>query len=92
MNIIAAGLYEGKAIGGPRDGVKLSASLQWDGRIRKQTKEGETTSTTYPGFYKWMDASLDEFGSNYTWVWQPDKEHSLSPERGRPRKGYHQSW
>lgn len=31
--IVALPMLEGKAMGGPRNGVKLSASVKWDGRL-----------------------------------------------------------
>lgn len=33
-------VHEGKAFGGPRDGVKLKASARWDGVLEKYRDEG----------------------------------------------------
>lgn len=39
-----------KAVGGPRDGVKLSAVVTWDGIVRYITNHG---IHMHPGHYKW---------------------------------------
>lgn len=39
-------VYEGKAFGGPRDGIKLKASARWDGKLR----DNDT------GHYEWRGA------------------------------------
>lgn len=33
-------VHEGKAFGGPLDGVKLKASARWDGKLAKHVDEG----------------------------------------------------
>lgn len=63
-------LAEGTAKGGPRDGVKLSASTGWDGRVLKRTGK-----QPYPGRYKWN-------GRN--WVWEPEKEPKEKAEPQAP--------
>lgn len=49
----------GKAKGGPRDGVKLTAEHAWDGLVR--TGDGKF-DTYYSGYYYWSV-------SQQTWVW-----------------------
>lgn len=57
--------YEGKAIGGPRDGVKLTAPLSWNGKIRLPEARVTSSSTNYPGTYV-----FDEY--EWVWTWFPD--------------------
>jgi hypothetical protein len=59
-------MYEGLAIGGPRDGVKLTAQPDWDGRIAfyDRTPFHTPVQRHHPGRYKW-DTALN------TWVWYP---------------------
>lgn len=56
-------MVEGTARGGPRDGVKLTASPNWDGRVKVPGKEIEgRESHFYPGYYKWTGKD---------WLWLP---------------------
>lgn len=60
----------GIAIGGPRDGIKLSAELTWDGRIEKHSGfNGGVVKKYYSGRYKWSAAVPG-------WCWQPDSTSS----------------
>lgn len=43
-----------KAIGGPRDKIKLSASARWDGLVYKHNKGGHVP---YNGRYEWKRES-----------------------------------
>ncbi len=56
-------MYEGVAQGGPRDGVKLSAPLAWDGLVLMKVTEG--ARHYYQGRYEWHRL-------NEHWVWKPD--------------------
>lgn len=38
-------VHEGRAHGGPRDGIKLKASARWDGRLANH----------FDGYYAWVD-------------------------------------
>lgn len=69
-------MLTGKAVGGPRDGVRLSAGVSWDGRVALK-REGNTGSSTlwHPGRYVWQDE---------TWTWQPSE-----PQQRCPRCGMH---
>lgn len=55
-------MWEGKAVGGPRDGVKVGAGPRWDGRVAKNEGKG----TYWPGRYKW------DYEELHTWVWKPE--------------------
>lgn len=58
-------MYEGFAMGGPRDGVKLTAGARWDGRV--QTPEATAKVPKYfKGRYEW-DWDFR------AWVWHADK-------------------
>jgi hypothetical protein len=62
-------MLEGSAVGGPRDGVKLSAGPGWNGKIKRKSigsNEPEPTKQEafYPGYYQW--------DPHYGWVWIPD--------------------
>lgn len=67
-------MMTGYAIGGPRNNVKLSAPLVWDGRIRlKSPKDAQQQPTStelrkafYPGRYKWNP-------DYQQWIWISDK-------------------
>jgi hypothetical protein len=55
-------MYEGKARGGPRNGIKLTAGARWDGRVKLPGKEMEGKSSHfYKGYYQWT-------GSDWLWV------------------------
>lgn len=47
------GMLIGYAQGGPRNGVKLSAGIDWDGRI-PMPREGVGAQKFYPGHYEWV--------------------------------------
>lgn len=53
----------GRAVGGPRDGVRLTADRMWDGRIRMPSRAGQGEHRDvnwHDGHYVWHD----------TWVWE----------------------
>lgn len=60
-------MYAGKAIGGPLDGVKLTAALSWDGRVR--TSDARVVDY-HRGHYAWSKV-------RGTWCWRdtPFPEH-----------------
>lgn len=58
-------MYEGVGVGGPRNGIKLSAGPTWDGRIKKKGNENKNDNGAYHrGRYIW-DADLQ------VWEWFP---------------------
>jgi len=60
-------LHEGKAVGGPRDGAKLSAERNWDGMVlRPQGSHASNKPKPYPGRYVYQMA-------NGTWFWVANK-------------------
>ena len=82
------GMLEGKAKGGPRDGVKLSAPPRWDGRVRMPGSAANHNVTDpesmrvkfYQGHYDWKPLRWTEV---HTWVWVP---HHVAdqPKRNKP--------
>lgn len=71
-------MHAGIARGGPRAGVKITASITWDGKVEKPNgSESQGTGAIasqrryYPGRYFW------EFSAN-TWVWETAEERKLS--------------
>ncbi len=70
----------GIGIGGPRNGIKLSAPIGWDGRIREPSAQGDNEGAIkryYPGRYFWH-------GSIPAWVWAPETEPRRVPPRAGP--------
>lgn len=61
-------LITGIGIGGPRNGVKLSAPPTWNGMVRKNPKNSNSPDTgdPYPGRYVY-DPVVD------AWVWTEPK-------------------
>lgn len=61
-------LITGVAVGGPRNGVKLSASSAWNGVVRKNVKDASSPDSgePYPGRYV-FDIRLN------SWVWDDTK-------------------
>lgn len=58
-------MYEGRAVGGPRNGVKLSAGHSWDGivyRATRQHDEYHSMRRAHPGRYIWQ-------ATDGTWLW-----------------------
>lgn len=55
----------GKALGGPRAGVKLAAERNWDG-IVMQPMRNNRAQKFYSGRYRW-DSTLQ------IWKWNPDQ-------------------
>lgn len=72
-------MYEGKALGGPRDGVKLTAELSWDGMV-EQPRKANTGITYYPGHYQWNSRTG-------RWVWA-----ERLPTPSRTCKGQFHRW
>jgi hypothetical protein len=69
-------MLDGIAIGGPRDGVKLSAGESWNGRVpmpRPDTATSVSTVRWYPGRYIWSVRRA-------TWLWE------VIPEPKAPTK------
>jgi hypothetical protein len=56
---------EGKAQGGPRDGIKLMCPLSWDGRV-EQPRNVSGPIRYYAGWYGWDE----DFQA---WIWHSDK-------------------
>jgi len=56
-------MFEGRATGGPLDGVKLTAPYEWDGIVNIPRKSSMQAKTYYPGRYKWHFAKQ-------LWEWQ----------------------
>lgn len=73
-------MREGIAHGGPRDKVKLSAGVGWDGRIKKPglygTDNSQISRGTYYGRYAWS-------GVLKAWLWVPDVDSRLTDLRIR---------
>jgi len=71
-------LLEGVAIGGPRDGAKLSCPSNWDGRILKRGP-----NTYFKGHYRYN-------AETSSWVWNDRPAELPLPPKGnnvgRPRK------
>jgi hypothetical protein len=79
-------MLAGRAIGGPRDGVRLEAHPTWDGRILIPSKAAEHRPdrdtapddrrgrTYHPGRYAW-----DSERSTWAWV------NVETPDAGTPR-------
>jgi len=56
-------MISGKAIGGPLDGVKVTAGVSWFGTIPTHRLRADALVRYYPGRYVWnIDKSC--------WVWQ----------------------
>lgn len=53
-------MYRGIARGGPRDSIKLTASLGWDGLITRSDR------SYYSGKYVWSFRKFE-------WIWVGDK-------------------
>lgn len=68
-------MLEGKASGGPRNGVKLSCPSRWDGRVMLPRVGYTGGLGYYPGFYKW-DTDFQ------MWVWRPNRETSQPKKKG----------
>lgn len=83
-------MLEGIAKGGPRNGIRLSASPRWDGRVRKPTSKlnhGVTDPESmrvsfYQGHYVWKPVSTPPTFYE-TWVWIT---HQVAdqPKRNKP--------
>jgi len=72
-------MLSGKAIGGPRDGVRLEALPTWDGRITVHSTtavEDKRGRGHHPGRYTWDPDQT-------TWVWVADA--AKSPRTGTQR-------
>lgn len=56
-------MLTGVAVGGPRDGIKLSAGVGWTGHVRDRrvVKPGSSKVINFPGRYIWCDG---------TWIWK----------------------
>lgn len=77
-----ATLIDAMAVGGPRDGVKLSASRTWDGRIEIPAKYEQSAhghkpkfirSNWHPGKYVLKLRFDKDTGVTYfEWVWIDD--------------------
>lgn len=66
-------MYGGRAQGGPRDGIRISAGGMWDGRIVKPKKPKSNGNLYYhTGAYRWS-LTLS------TWVWHSDSEVLCAP-------------
>lgn len=77
---MASEMVEGRAVGGPRDGIMLTASPNWDGRVQRSGKARQHNTTElqyYDGYYKWHDI-------NGVWKWKDG-------ELGKPKKRSSQS-
>lgn len=74
---------DGVAIGGPRTGVRLTASPNWSGRVRYAGRTRDHTPHYYPGNYVW-NAALN------TWVWValPAKAPAKRASKRVPRTDY----
>jgi len=60
----------GKAVGGPRDGIKLTAGVDWDGRVQVFTTsapDDKRGRTYHKGRYIWSDVTS-------TWNWRADEK------------------
>lgn len=55
-------MAKGKARGGPRDGITLEASPNWDGIVRRSSGKN---SIPYKGKYEWR-------GDH--WLWKPNEK------------------
>lgn len=83
-------MHTGVAVGGPRNRVKLSAPLSWNGRIKIPSKDGlESTLTDYPGYYNWQTLPGSDFEDviSVTWVWIPSEPHTTQDgkNKGHPQ-------
>lgn len=80
-------LLVGKAVGGPRAGVKLECPPTWDGRILKPRKPSRLGESMHePGKYAWDE----EQG---VWIWEPavdELTHRRDGNRGVCGEG--RSW
>ena len=57
-----AEMVSGKAVGGPKDGIKLTAPISWDGIVYPIQRGIKPVCKPYPGKYRWKEA---------TWRWEP---------------------
>lgn len=65
----------GVGVGGPRDGVRLTASTDWDGRVQKPgTFADGSVKRYYPGRYVWLSIT-----SKWLWVPALDSKGTRSP-------------
>lgn len=66
-------MLKGKAHGGPRDNVLITAPGSWDGIVRKTYRSASPIwvyhhCPRHPGHYVWQDAG---------WIWIANTEPSL---------------
>lgn len=66
-------VYEGRAVGGPLDRVKLTAQASWNGRIPKEksvnkAREHVIGVPMYPGHY-----TFDMHIGKWVWIWDSPK-------------------
>lgn len=72
-------LRTSKAVGGPRDGVRITADQNWDGYVLKPARDRNRAAVfSYPGKYVWQ-ALVDR--DAYGWVWVPGKGRPTSTSR-----------
>lgn len=72
-------MYEGRAVGGPRNGIKLTAPLSWDGMIPLPKATENAAIRYHPGRYIWQS----ERGM---WLWiasQPTAYCRYDPKQKR---------
>lgn len=65
-------MLEGYAIGGPRDGIKLTASPFWDGGVTERYT-GNGAPVLFEGHYEWSN-------KHKTWIWS---EKPITKSRAR---------
>lgn len=76
-------LYEAIAVGGPRDGVKLTAQANWDGRVRypaAANSGAQGSRYEYPGNYVYRIRQSD---NRPVWLWI--QKADAQPARQGPR-------
>lgn len=74
-------VFESRAIGGPLDGVKITAQLNWNGSIKNNKQSSNNSIVAYPGHYRWSTI-------RNAWIWHADKD---KPTTRVPGKAYHRA-
>jgi hypothetical protein len=69
-------MIEGKAVGGPLGGAKITAPVSWDGTVKQQ---GGNPVKLYPGHYK-----RKKSGDGMVWKWVEEVNKGMTSEPMEP--------
>lgn len=78
------GLITAFAVGGPRDGIKLSAGHDWNGRVEKpfhhESHATEGRKRYWPGYYTLTRRFDKETGVSYR-IWRWIEDNTKAPKQ-----------